>query len=149
VDGHEVDDARAVHYRLTTRGIGNQAQLDVIRKGRPARVELALRAAPPGAQDARNLAGAHPFDGARVANILPGTAEELGIDAEEGVVVVSVKPGTTAARLGFRPGDVIVQVGRERIGSVAELDNALKQRQRGWLVVVKRGSQLLQLQMAG
>ena len=149
VDGHEVDDARAVHYRLTTRGIGNRAQLDVIRKGRPARVELALRAAPSEAQDARDLTGAHPFDGARVANILPGTAEELGIDAEEGVVVVSVKPGTTAARLGFRPGDVIVQVGRERIGSVAELDNALKQRQRGWLVVVKRGSQLLQLQMAG
>ncbi len=33
VDGHEVDDARAVHYRLTTRGIGNRAQLDVVRKG--------------------------------------------------------------------------------------------------------------------
>jgi C-terminal processing protease CtpA/Prc len=63
--------------------------------------------------------------------------------------VVSVKPQTTAARLGFRPGDVIVQVGRERIGSVAELENVLRQRQRSWLVLVKRGNQLLQLQMAG
>jgi Do/DeqQ family serine protease len=149
VDGHEVDDARAVHYRLTTRGIGNRAQLEVIRKGRPAKLELALRSAPSGAQVARDLAGAHPLDGARVANILPGTAEELGIDADEGVVVVSVKPQTTAARLGFRPGDVIVQVGRERIGSVAELENLLRQRQRSWLVLVKRGNQLLQLQMAG
>ena len=149
VDGHEVDDARAVHYRLTTRGIGNRAQLDVIRKGRPTRVELALRAPPTGAQDARDLAGAHPFDGARVANILPGTAEELGLEAEEGVVVIAVKPRSTAARLGFQPGDVILQVGRERIGSVAELESALRQRQRGWLVVVKRGNQVLQLQMAG
>jgi len=149
VDGHEVDDARAVHYRLTTRGIGNRAQLDVVRKGRTTKLELALRAAPSGAQDARDLAGAHPFDGARVANILPGTAEELGIDEEEGVVVITVRPRSTAARLGFQPGDVILQLGRERIGSVAELETALKQRQRGWLVVVKRGKQVLQLQMAG
>jgi Do/DeqQ family serine protease len=145
VDGHEVDDARAVHYRLTTRGIGNRAQLDVVRKGRPAKVELALRAAPAGALDARDLAGAHPFDGARVVNILPGTAEELGIDANEGVAVVSVRPRSTAARL-FRPGDVILQLGRQRIASVADLESALRQRQRGWLVMIKRGNQVLQLQ---
>ncbi len=149
VDGHDVDDARAVHYRLTTRGIGNRAQLDVVRKGRPTKVELALRTAPAGALDARDLAGTHPFDGARVANVLPGTAEQLGIDGEEGVAVVAVRPRSTAARLGFQPGDVILQVGRERIGSVAELETALRQRQRGWLVVVKRGNQVLQLQMAG
>ena len=149
VDGHEVDDARAVHYQLTTRGIGNRAQLDVVRKGRPTKVELALRAAPAGALDARDLAGTHPFDGARAANILPGTAAELGIDEEEGVVLLSVRPRSTAARLGFQPGDVILQVGRQRIASVAELESVLAQRQRGWLVVVKRGQQVLQLQLAG
>jgi Do/DeqQ family serine protease len=149
VDGHEVDDARAVHYRLTTRGIGNRAQIDVVRRGRPAKLELALRAAPAGALDARDLTGTHPFDGARVANILPGTAEELGIDEEDGVAVIAVRPRSTAARLGFQPGDIIIQVGRDRIGSVAELESALRQRQRGWLVVVKRGNQVLQLQMAG
>jgi Do/DeqQ family serine protease len=149
VDGHEVDDARAVHYRLTTRGTGNRAQLEVVRNGRRSQFEVALRAAPSGALDARDLAGAHPFDGARVANLLPGTAEELGVEDDEGVVVLSVRPRTTAARLGFRPGDVIVQVGRERIASVAQLESALRQRQRGWLVVVKRGNQVLQLQMSG
>jgi Do/DeqQ family serine protease len=148
VDGHEVDDARAVHYRLTTRGIGNRAELDVIRKGRTTRVELALRSAPSGALDVRDLAGAHPFDGVRVANIVPGTSEELGIDEEEGVAVVSVRPQSTAARL-FQPGDVILQVGRQRIASVAELESALAQRQRRWLVVVKRGMRVLQLQLSG
>ena len=33
VDGHEVPDARAVHYRLTTRGVGNRSRLEVVRKG--------------------------------------------------------------------------------------------------------------------
>jgi Do/DeqQ family serine protease len=149
VDGRDVDDARAVHYRLTTRGIGNRTQLDVVRRGRHTKVELVLRAPPTAGLDARDLAGAHPFDGARAANILPGMAEDLGVDDEEGVVLVSVRPRSTAARLGFQAGDVVVQVGRERIASVAQLESVLRQRQRGWLVVVRRGNRLLQLQLAG
>ena len=149
VDGRDVDDARAVHYRLTTRGIGNRAQLDIVRRGRRTKVEVALRAAPTGGLDARDLAGAHPFDGAKVANILPGAAEDLGVEDEEGVVLVSVRARSTAARLGFQAGDVVVQVGRDRIASVAQLEGVLRQRQRGWLVVVRRGGRLLQLQLAG
>jgi Do/DeqQ family serine protease len=149
VDGREVDDARSVHYRLTTRGIGNRAQLDVVRRGRRTKVEVALRAPPTAGLDARDLAGAHPFDGARVANILPGSAEDLGVEDDEGVVLVSVRPRSTAARLGFQAGDVVVQVGRDRITSVAQLEGILRQRQRGWLVIVRRGNRLLQLQLAG
>src|SRR5262249_4839947 len=79
VDQHEVADARGVNYRLTTRGIGKLARLDVLRKGSKLSLDVALRAAPAaGKDDVRNLSGVHPFDGARVANILPGTAEELG-----------------------------------------------------------------------
>jgi Do/DeqQ family serine protease len=149
VDGKDVDDARAVLYRLTTRGIGNRAQLDIVRKGRRLRIELALRTAPSAGLDARDLAGAHPFDGAKVANILPGTAEDLGVEGEEGVVLVSVRARSTAARLGFQAGDVVVQVGRERIATVAQLERILSQRQRSWFVIVRRGSRLLQLQWAG
>ncbi|KAB2917823.1 MAG: Do family serine endopeptidase [Hyphomicrobiaceae bacterium] len=150
VDGYEVTDARAVNYRLTTRGIGNRARLDVVRKGRRMTVEVSLRAPPAaGRDDIRNLAGPHPFDGARVANILPGMADELGIDDQDGVVVLSVRGGATAARLGFRQGDIIVQVGRQKIETVAELEGLLKDRQRLWQVVVKRGQQVLQLQVPG
>ena len=72
VDGYEVADARAILYRLTTRGVGNRCRLDIVRKGRQLALEVALRAAPQaGKDDVRNLSGAHPFDGARVSNILP------------------------------------------------------------------------------
>jgi Do/DeqQ family serine protease len=150
VDGHEVSDPRAVHYRLMTRGIGHRARLDVVRKGRRLGLDVALRAPPKaGRDDIRNLSGAHPFDGARVVTILPSVAEELNVEEEEGVVVLSVRPGSVAARLGFRPGDVIVDVGGERIGSVNELERLLKQRRRLWQVVIKRGNQLIRLQVPG
>jgi Do/DeqQ family serine protease len=148
IDGYEVTDARTAQYRLTTRGVGNRAQLDVVRKGKHSTVDIALRPAPaPGRDDVRNLAGQHPFDGARVGNILPGVTDELGLEDEDGVVVLSVRAGSTAGRLGFKQGDVIVQVGRQKIATVTELESALKDKPQLWQVLVKRGAQSLQLQI--
>src|SRR5262249_29153118 len=103
VDGYEVADARAILYRLTTRGVGNGCRLDIVRQGRQLSLEVALRAAPQaGKDDVRNLSGAHPFDGARVGNILPAVADELGLEDAEGVVILQVRPDTKAARIGFQ-----------------------------------------------
>ena len=60
-----------------------------------------------------------------------------------------MRPDSTAARLGFQPGDVIEQVGREKIETVSELEAVLKERQRVWQIVVKRGNQTMRLQLAG
>jgi len=150
VDGFEVSEPRGVFYRLTTRGIGNTARLDVIRKGRSAALDLVLAAAPKaGRDDVRNLAGPHPFDGARVSNLLPGVADEFDIDVTEGVVVLSVRARSVAARLGFQPGDVVLDVMGKSIASVADLEQAIASRQRLWQVSFKRGGQVLQLQVPG
>ena len=44
---------------------------------------------------------------------------------------------------------MIQQVGREKIATVAELEAVLKERQRVWLVQIKRGGQTIRLQLAG
>jgi Do/DeqQ family serine protease len=150
VDGFDVTDVRSVHYRMTTRGVGNTSHVEVIRKGKRVKLDIALRAAPkPGPDDVRNLSGNHPLDGARVSNILPGTADELGLDDMEGVVILSTREGSVAARLGFQPNDVIVQVGDDKVTNVLDLERDLRQRQRIWQLGVKRGDRLLQLQVPG
>ncbi|MGE3064375.1 MAG: Do family serine endopeptidase [Hyphomicrobiaceae bacterium] len=150
VDGVDVADARTAMYRLMTRGVGNTAQLEVMRRGRPRVIDIALKAPPrPDKGDMRDLAGAHPFSGAQVANIGPAIADELGLDAEGGVVVLATKKGSVAANLGLQRGDIIVQIGARRIGSVAELEQLLQTRQRLWQVAVRRGNQLLKIQVPG
>lgn len=150
VDEFDVTDARSVFYRLTTGGIGNRARLDVIRKGKPATVTVALERAPEaGRDDVRNLSGPHPFDGARVTNILPAVADELGLDDEKGVAILSVRQGATAARLGFQSGDVIIELGRREISDILELEEALRKRQRSWQVAIKRAGRVLRLQVQG
>jgi Do/DeqQ family serine protease len=150
VDDFDVTDTRSLHYRLVTRGVGSSARLEVLRKGQRIRVDISLKAPPPvGRDDVRNLSGQNPFDGARVANLVPAVAEELGVEEQEGVVVVlSVRPGSTAAKV-FEPGDIVVRVGREAIENVAQLERVLRERQRVWQIVFKRGERLLQLQIGG
>ncbi len=148
VDGYEVVDERAVAYRLMTKGIGNSARFDVVRKGRRATIDIALASAPqPGRDDVRNLAGQHPLDGVRVANLVPAITDELGIDEQAGVVILDMNRGSVAARLGFRPGDVVQQVGRTKIDSIEGLEGALRERPRVWQMVLKRGGQTLQVQV--
>ncbi|HEY8194523.1 MAG TPA: PDZ domain-containing protein, partial [Hyphomicrobium sp.] len=148
VDGVEVADARAVYYRLATKSIGQTARLTVIRKNKPVDVSLPLIAAPkPGKDDARNLSGNNPLDGARVSNILPSIADELNIDETEGVVITSVRNGSAAQSLGFQPGDIIVSISGKHINTVIDAEQAVAARQRTWQIAVKRGNRVLQLQV--
>ncbi|HRY08281.1 MAG TPA: Do family serine endopeptidase [Hyphomicrobiaceae bacterium] len=150
VDGFEVADARAALYRLTTRGIGKLADLSVVRRGGTTSVKLPLsEPPPPGPDDVRNLSGNHPFDGARVMNLLPGVADQLGIDETEGVAVLSVRPGSIAARLRLRPNDVIVSVQERRITSIRDLERALDAKPRVWVLGIKRDGRLLSVQVPG
>ncbi|MBN9292291.1 MAG: PDZ domain-containing protein, partial [Hyphomicrobium denitrificans] len=150
VDGVEVADARAVYYRLATKGIGQTAHLSVIRKNQPVDIPLPLVVAPkPEKDDARNLSGNNPLDGARVSNILPSVADELSIDETEGVVITSVRNGSVAQSLGFQPGDIIVSIGGKKIANVIDAEHAVAERQRMWQVAVKRGNRTMQLQVPG
>ena len=150
VDGVEVTDARAVYYRLTTKGVGQTVKLSVIRKNKPVEIDIALVAPPAaGKDDIKNLSGQHPLDGARVSNILPALADEMGLNQTDGVVVLSISNGSIAQNLGFRAGDIIVEIAGAPIANVAELEKAVSGRKRLWQVSVKRGERLLQLQVPG
>ena len=150
VDGRQVLDPRAFHYRFTTGALGSKARIRVVRDGR-ARTLTVLRERAPGAgrRDARDLFGAHPLSGARVANLSPALAEELGLDLVSGVVVLAVRRGSPAARLGLRPKDLIISVGGERVETVRHLEALLRYPRRVWQLGIRRRGQLFQLLVRG
>jgi serine protease Do len=55
-----------------------------------------------------------------LSDLTPSIRQELGIRGTEGAVIVEVAPGSTAARAGLRPGDVIVGIGDEFIEDAAQ-----------------------------
>jgi len=101
-------------------------------------------------RDTRELTGRHPLVGAKVANLSPAVAEELGVEGEgPGVVVLDVAPNTPAARLGLKRGDLVIGLNDAKVSSVAELANALQRSQSGWRLSFQREGQIYNLVIQG
>ncbi len=64
--------------------------------------------------------------GLTVENLTEDTARASGVGMGKGVVVTSVTPYSSAQMAGIQPGDVILGINREDIGSVAEYNKAME-----------------------
>src|SRR4029078_2312973 len=91
-----------------------------------------------------------PFQGAKVANISPAVADELRLDAStEGVVVIDLADGGTAASVGFQKGGIILAVNDQKIAKTSDLDKAAKASARLWRITVVRGGQQINVTLGG
>jgi len=151
VNGREVQDLEELRYMIATLPVGGTARLGVQRDGKEQAIQIAL-VAPPNtpARQETVLTGQQPFAGATVANLNPALAEELGREYEEpGVIVMTLSGNSIAARLGLRPGDLILDVNEVTVKSVADLQRALGASPRGWVVTLNRDGQVLKFQVGG
>jgi Do/DeqQ family serine protease len=150
IDGQPVDDPNAFDYRFATKPLGGKAALTIEREGRASTVSVPLETAPDRPREELVIRSRSPFAGAKVANLSPALAEELRLDeSAEGVVIVEVAGGSTAASLGFRPGDVVVSVNGTRIARTQDLDRATSETGRQWTITILRGGQQLNVTLRG
>ena len=151
IDGQRVDDMESLAFRIATREIGAAADLSVMRLSGDLRIRLPLEAPPEiPAREETLLRGEQPTAGATVVNLSPAVAEERGLNhLATGVVITEVMRGSPAARLGFRPDDVVLRVNDTEIGSVATLLRAVEARPNAWRLAIRRGNQRLTITVPG
>ncbi len=151
IDGKRVQDPQALQYRFVTKGLGGSAELGIMRHGQAMTAKVPMVAAvedPP--RDERDVDGRNPLVGAKVANLSPAVAEELGIEEEgPGVVVLDVKPNTPASRLGVKRGDLVIGLNNDKVTSVAGLVKALGASPEGWRLSFQREGQVYNLAIQG
>lgn len=79
-----------------------------------------------------------PFVGIASGRISAQVAERFGLTETEGVLVLQVVVGGPAAQAGVQPGDVLTQIGSERIRTVEQFLGALRTLDIGQTVPVTR-----------
>ncbi|EEA95801.1 Do family serine endopeptidase [Pseudovibrio sp. JE062] len=149
VGGTEVDDPDAYGYRLATKKVGGTTSFEVMRGGEPFMVEISLERAPETvARDTREIKGNSPFTGVRVMNLSPAVAEELRMYNEfSGVVIADIQARSNAAYVGFKPGDIVVEINGAEVTSTKDLSKLTAKRQRTWNITFKRDGQLRQVSL--
>ena len=139
-------DEYALRFRLAARSIGKSVELSVLRRGITKSVQFKLIAPPE--KPLRNetvFGGRNPFSGLKVVNLSPAVLEEHNLRGSPvGVLVVAVKRGSLAMRLGFKPGDVFIKINRNPVTRVRDMKRILRDEPRPWMIDIRRGRKTLQ-----
>ncbi len=148
VDGRPVQDLEALKFRIATGELGLRVKTTLWRDRRKLEVSLPLSPALESpARDETRLSGRHPLAGSIVANLSPALAQELDLPgAWQGVVILKIQRRSPAHRLGFRPGDILLDVNEHGIEDVGALVSALEQTLEQWRFTVSRDGRVRKLE---
>ena len=153
VDGQKAEDSNQLKLRISQMSPGTSVKLRVLHDGSERTVTAKLAEMPANlgrggsAEKSSDSGTSSALDGVSVEALDAQTLGQLKLPAAtRGVVVTDVGEGSPAAQAGLRPGDVIQEVNRGRVSSVADFDRAVRNASGGTtLLLVNRGGYTMYL----
>src|SRR5215813_3481629 len=143
VNGQPVKTGNDLVNPIAQAPIGSKVKISYVRdrqsKETSAVVEDRTRVFPNSASrqsDSQNDSQPAEF-GLRVENLTPERASRVGMDGQKGVLVVDVDPASFGDDIGFARGDLIAEVNRQPVSSVAEYKAVIGKLKPGDNVVFK------------
>jgi serine protease Do len=143
-DGSRMEKSSQLRNAIALKAPGSTGRVTLVRDGQEMTVEIELGALP--GQETRR-AGQEParseLEGLELAPIDDGLRARLQLPRglTHGVVVVGVDPQSRGARMGLRQGDVVMEINRQPVRSVAEFNRSYQQaRSRVLFLVYRQGA---------
>jgi len=160
-DGKPVSNPRELQALVEPTEIGAKVDVLLVRDGKQITVEVVPNEQPEdyglARSDRRAPLRPHSSDfdklGLQAETLTSEVAEQLGVKAEQGIVITNVRPGSLAAQAGLRPGMVITRANHQPIGSPDDLKQALEKQplEKGLLLLVEtsEGARFVVLKSTG
>jgi serine protease Do len=128
LNGQRVDDSRELRLKISQLAPGSSVNLKLLRDGNSREVAITLGELPNekvAANDEKPEGDS--IEGLSVESLTQQIARQLELPSgTSGVVVTDVQDGSPADEAGIRRGDVIQQVNRQPVRSVAEFEQVMR-----------------------
>jgi len=154
VNNQAVADNNVLRNQIAGLAPGSTATLTLLRNGREQNVQVTLaelqdRQRPDSEESSGNNGGGVGNErfGLTLQPLSAETASRYGLEADDqGLLVTRLDPAGNAASAGIRQGDLIQEVNRQPVRTVAEFSSAIRQSgSRPALVLVKRRNAVVYL----
>ncbi len=130
-DGHTITKAGDLPRLVGATPVGQTATVRVLRDGKPLTMTAQIATLPEPQQAAEASPTGGKSLGLTLQPLTPGLAKRLEVPDKAGLVVADVADGSPAADAGIQPGDVIVEVNRQPVQTVAALRKAIADQKPG------------------
>ena len=141
-DRRPIKDSADLPQQVARVAPGSAVQVKVIRDGK----EITLPVTVGEMKEAEVAATAQEGElGLTVQPLTPQLAESFGLERTDGLVISSVQPGSAAEEAGLRSGDVVVEINRQAVKSLADYNREIARSEKGKsvLFLVRRGQSSL------
>src|SRR5215213_1139822 len=153
INKQPVIDNNSLRNLVASLGPGSTVEVTARRNGRDQSFQVPLAELPnqerPESEEETSSTGPTGTDkyGMALQPFIPGTASRYGLDADDqGLLVSRVEPNGSAATAGIRQGDLIQEVNRQPIKTVAEFTAAMQRSgAKPALVLIKRRNAVIYL----
>lgn len=145
LNGNPITDVRALQQGVARTPVGSKVTMKILRRGEVRTVSAVVgKFAQAVEVVARREKSPEPVPkevlGLTLEELTPETTKKFKLSVENGVVVTEVTEGSSAARAGVRPGDLLAEVDQKQVKTLQEVQHALK----GWtrpnhLLLIQRG----------
>ena len=144
-NGKSIDDMPELPRYVASYAPGTQTQMKVLRNGEPKVLNIKLGELPEEvAQSSRKIPGKAVEEGLGlvVQEITPQIQNTFGTNISEGVIITNVAQGSTAANAGLEPGDVILEINKNKVTNLDNYKKSMDSISEGQniLFLVKRGT---------
>ena len=126
-DGQTIKESHDLPAVVAATPVDKEVAVTVLRDGKERRISVTVgKLSSETAELDRSAEPAKGKWGLQLHDLSPEIARQFGLEADRGVVVVGIASDSPAQSAGMRKGDVIVEVNRKSVNSVAELKETIR-----------------------
>ena len=143
LNGQAVDSPNTLKNLTAQLEVDNTVPLVVIRNGKEQTLQVKIGEQPTDMQASAGnpQSGTSALLGLHVQELTGDIANQLGYTGDTGVIITNVDPGSPAAEVGLKRGDLIKEINRQGIESMADYQKATSSvgKDDSLLLLIRRG----------